>query len=561
MSTPERGCRVTTEPTRRARRGALRVLRATGLRRDHTSVEPASASPVAGASASLPAGYFVNPIAEGADPYVIRHDGRYLWSQSDGDRGIALSRSDRINSLGERRVVWRAPDDGGCSRQIWAPELHRLDGRWYIYFAASDGRNDRHRAYVLAAESDDPFGPYTVHGPLETGDAVGAPEWAIDMTVLEHAGRRYALWSGWPDRRTRVQHLYIAPLSSPTTLGGLRVVISSPVDYDWERVRPESQVGLNEAPQVLSRDGRTFVLFSCGHALLPSYKLALLELVGDDPLDPRAWRKHPEPLLVGTSDTVGVGHATCLPADGSQWWVAYHAKINRMSNFKRVIHVQPMSWAADGTPVLGTPVRAGVPVRVAADTPIPSSGQSRRWELRDDHGFDYFGHHALVAWTPDGLELGCMPPEPVNMFRSAEKIVARDCDYADVRVTARLRIVVGKRPAGVLLRVTAAAVGVHAQRGYFAGWQSRGRLVLTRTDGSAVHVLGVREVTGVDAGVQTLVAEARGDLLSVYLTAAPDQRLEVRDDRYARGSVGLRIVGPMHAVFAGLEASALSAGS
>ena len=541
--------------TESMRRGVGRLLRATGLRRDDSTVEPPAAPAAADASRSLPAGFFVNPIAEGADPHVVRADGGYLWSQTDGDRGIAIARSDRLTSLGERRTVWRAPDQGPYSRQVWAPELHRLDGRWYIYFAASDGNNAEHRAYVLAADSDDPLGEYTLHGPMETGDTVGDPEWAIDMTVLEHRDRRYAIWSGWPDRRTEVQHLYIAPMSSPTTLGTTRIVLSRPTDYEWERVGVRRE-GLNEAPQVLEHARRTFLLFSCSSALLPSYKLGLLELIGDDPLEPGAWHKHPEPLFTGTEETFGVGHGSCLTSpDGSQWWLAYHAKINRRTNFKRVLHVQPMSWTADGMPVLGRPVTAGTPLRLPAGTPVRSTAAAAAWDLRTDPRaeFDYFGHQQYVHWSSDGLHLGRAPDAPINAFRAGEKVVARDRDHADVRVSATVRIISGDRAAGVLLRVTGPAVGVNAQRGYFAGWNARGRLVLARTDGSAVELLSTLDTAGLDAGEQTLVAQARGATLSVHVAAAPDQRLEAHDDDYARGSVGLRVVGVTHALFSHLE--------
>ncbi|MFM7921198.1 MAG: family 43 glycosylhydrolase, partial [Planctomycetaceae bacterium] len=97
-------------------------------------------------------------------------------------------------------LVWQAPDSGPCSREVWAPELHFLDDHWYIYFAASDGRNENHQAFVLQSAGTDPFGEYTLHGPLQTGeraDADAKPIWAIDMTVLQLAGRRYAVWSGW----------------------------------------------------------------------------------------------------------------------------------------------------------------------------------------------------------------------------------------------------------------------------------------------------------------------------------------------------------------------------
>ena len=42
-----------------------------------------------------------------------------------------------------------------------------------------------------------------------------------------------------------------------------------------------------------------------------------------------------------------------------------------------------------------------------------------------------------------------------------------------------------------------------------------------------------------------------------HVAAAPEQRLEVRDDHYSRGSVGLRVVGTTQALFTQLEATAL----
>ena len=73
-------------------------------------------------------GSFVNPIAEGADPWVVRHDGRYLLCASEGNRGIALYESQRLTEVGPKRVVWTAPPTGPYSDEIWAPELHQLDG-------------------------------------------------------------------------------------------------------------------------------------------------------------------------------------------------------------------------------------------------------------------------------------------------------------------------------------------------------------------------------------------------------------------------------------------------
>lgn len=551
---------------RRARAVTGRALRKAGLRHDPELETPRVAVPgEPEGAAPLGDGLFVNPIAEGADPHVVRDGDSYLWCQTLGDVGVAVRRSDRLTSVGEKHVVWHAPGSGRFSRQVWAPELHHLDGRWHIYFAASDGDNATHLAYVLVADTDDPLGPYSLHGPLNTGDGTGGIDdnaWAIDMTVLEHRGRRYAVWSGWPDAHTQVQHLYIAAMESPTTLTGGRAQIGSPFDHPWERIREDRPEAINEAPQTVVRDGRTFLVYSCGSALLPSYKLGLLELVGDDPLDPGSWHKGPEPIFTSTDATFGVGHSTFVPSpDGSEWWHVYHAKIDRNRSFKRVLQVQPMSWSTEGQPELGQPVAAGVPLPEPSGTPHTPRRDAAAWDFGTGSAgladFDYYGHQQFVSVESDGLHLGRVPAEPVNAYRSGEKVVLRDGRYADVRVTARFRVARTSRAVGILFRVTGPAVGFDAQRGYFAGWvPGTGRLVLRSFDGRSSTDLGsLATPTSGELGC-TLVVEAVGTTLSVHPDSAPGRRLEVRDDTFPHGSVGLRVVGS-HAVFETLSVEPL----
>ena len=60
------------------------------------------------------------------------------------------------------------------------------------------------------------MGKYVDKGMLFTGDALGDWEnnrWAIDMTLLDHKGQLYAVWSGWEGNELTdktQQHLYIS---------------------------------------------------------------------------------------------------------------------------------------------------------------------------------------------------------------------------------------------------------------------------------------------------------------------------------------------------------------
>ena len=343
-------------------------------------------------------------------------------------------------------------------------------------------------------------------------------------------------------------------MASPTSLAGRRVRLTSPYDHAWERIREDRREAINEAPQPLVHGGRTFLVYSCGSALLPSYKLGLLELVGPDPLDPAGWRKSPEPVFTSSETTFGVGHSSFVQSpDGTEWWHVYHAKIVRRRNFKRVIQVQPMGWSADGAPLLGVPAAAGAPLREPSGTPHTPRRDAFAWELDVDtrplRALDYYGHQQYLALEPDGLHLGRPPERPVNAYRSGEKVVLRDGRYEDVRVSARFRVVDGDRAVGVLFRVTAPAVGLEAQRGYLAAWVPRTRrLVLRRADGSSWEELGDCVVPAGAATPDTLVVEAVGTRLRVHLGSSPERLVEVEDDRFPYGSVGLRVAGA-HAVF------------
>lgn len=323
------------------------------------------ADPVAPAETAP--GFFSNPIAPGADPWVIRHDGYYYWCASENDLGVVVYRSEELTCRGEKHLVWSAPETGPYCREVWAPELHRLDGRWYIYVAASNGRNETHRMIVLEAATDDATGRFEFKSELYTGDhlATGRDNrWAIDGTILEHGGGRYLLWSGWADDRDE-QWLYIAALSNPWTVASNRVRVCANDDHLWERVdETRASRGLNEAPQVLVRGDRVFVVYSASASWEVTYKLGLLELApGGDPLDPRAWRKRPEPVFEASARTWGVGHCgfTRSP-DGREDWMVFHAKLERRANWNRVVHAQRFEWDDEGRPVFGAPVAAGVPL-------------------------------------------------------------------------------------------------------------------------------------------------------------------------------------------------------
>ncbi|HEX9940362.1 MAG TPA: glycoside hydrolase family 43 protein [Longimicrobium sp.] len=311
-----------------------------------------------------PACSFTNPLAQGADPWVVRDAGFYYLVQSR-DNGIWVSKSSTLTGVTQNQVrVWSAPATGWNRTNVWAPELHPIDGRWYIYYAAgSDGPPFvSQRSGVLESAGSDPMGPYTDRGMLFTGNGgpgSGNPNvWAIDVTVARIGTELYAVWSGWEANASidrTPQHLYAAHMSNPWTIDGPRGRISSPVE-SWER---GTELDLQEGPQFLQRNGQTFIVYSTRESWLPDYRLGLLRLVGADPLNPASWVKT-GPVFQAAGTVYGPGHASFTTSpDGTQSWIVYHAKVASAPGWDRVIRAQPFTWNADGTPAFGTPVPSG----------------------------------------------------------------------------------------------------------------------------------------------------------------------------------------------------------
>jgi len=301
---------------------------------------------------------FTNPVVDhGADPWVVRWQTNYYFCQSHPD-GVWVNRAARLEDIGKDhwQRVWHPPQGTAYSKQIWAPELHFLQGKWYIYVAADDGNNASHRMYVLEGTSSDPQKPFNFKGEI----ASPSDRWAIDGTVLQMPdGKLYFIWSGWPGTNDGVQNLYIAPMSNPWTIDGRRVCISRP-DLKWEQ---RDFPHINEGPETLWHNGHLFIIYSASAFWDDNYCLGQLTWTGGDVLDPHSWVKKPEPVFKRSADVLGPGHCSFVKSpDGREDWIVYHAHIGPGTR-QRDVRIQRFTWNADGSPDFGIPVSPGVPLR------------------------------------------------------------------------------------------------------------------------------------------------------------------------------------------------------
>ncbi|WP_204912391.1 family 43 glycosylhydrolase [Microlunatus spumicola] len=308
-----------------------------------------------------------NPVlGQGADPFVVFADGQYhqIMSAAAGDGSTLVMRSATslasLSTAPEQKIFTGGNDGAPCC-EWWAPEVHQIDGRWYVYVAADDGDNANHRTYVLSADTI--TGPYAFEGQLKLpGD-----RWAIDATVFAVGDATYTVWSGWPGDENGEQDLYIARLATPTTVAGKAVRISRP-ELAWETHAGTVGVLVNEGPAALVRDGRVYLTYSGSGCWTPEYALGMLTAdASADLLDPASWTKSPEPVFAPAegSGLYGTGHNNFFTSpDGTQTWIVYHAVTDPAGSCgaDREVYAQPITFAPDGTPQLGTPSTADVPL-------------------------------------------------------------------------------------------------------------------------------------------------------------------------------------------------------
>lgn len=304
---------------------------------------------------------YPNPLVpQRADPWIHQHtDGYYYFMGTvpEYDR-LELRRAKTIAGLAaaDAKVIWTKHASGIMGAHIWAPEIHFINGKWYVYFAAGAAEKIWEiRLYVLENSSPNPLeGEWVEKGQLKTG----WESFSLDASTFEQRGQRYLLWTQrHPD--IKGTNIYIAKMDTPWSLAGPAVLLSKP-EFPWEQVR----YWVNEGPTVLQRNGRLFLTYSAA-GTGAEYCLGLLTADANaDPLDPKSWAKSPVPAFT-TSEANGIfgpGH-NCFTTENGVDLLVYHARNYRdiagdpLRDPNRHTRVQPITWRRDGTPDLGTPAR------------------------------------------------------------------------------------------------------------------------------------------------------------------------------------------------------------
>ncbi|KAJ9610640.1 hypothetical protein H2200_005417 [Cladophialophora chaetospira] len=278
---------------------------------------------------------------ETPDPWMLSH-GPYFYLTFTGHSRVEIWRSTTMEDFRscDKSIAWQpgGPPSNPWFVDLWAPELHYVNGIWYVYFtgARPTGKpgwyNPGRRTLVLRCRSQDPM----ESGAWEfLGQVKGLPDhWNIDATVFEvrSTGKLYCCYSGWPldDESDMQQDLFLVEMESPTVAREGSLVCISRAELGWERADNGTH-GVNEGPTFVDIPGFQGIVYSANGSWTSDYRLGVLHLVNaEDPLQQSSWVKRPTPLLVSDKQhggPFGPGHASFIPSphgDGRVYCI-YHA--------------------------------------------------------------------------------------------------------------------------------------------------------------------------------------------------------------------------------------------
>ncbi len=301
-------------------------------------------------------------ILQRADPYVYLHtDGWYYFTASIPTYDcIALRRAKSLAELpdAEEVIIWRKHENGPMSEHIWAPEIHYLFGKWYIYFAGGEKEDVWNiRPYVLECQGEDPMTDTWVEmGKMRRagGDEFSFEAFSLDATVFEVRGEWYYVWAEKVGVGKQISNLYIAKMENGYTLKTVQVLLTTP-DYDWERIG----FWVNEGPGVVRRNGKLYLTYSASETGVDYCVGMLTADENSDLLDPKSWTKERYPVLKTDEslEIYGPGHNSFTKDEAGNDIMVYHARKeadiegNPLYNPNRHAMLMKIKWDENDRPV------------------------------------------------------------------------------------------------------------------------------------------------------------------------------------------------------------------
>lgn len=292
------------------------------------------------------------------DPHIIRSKD-YYYVYSTGRRGQVLGaiRSRdlkhwyRIEPPFASLPKWIIDEIPGC-RELWAPDIHLVNGRYCLYYSASTFGKQRSLIGMISNTTLDPQDPQ--YRWVDEGKIIeshpGMDFNAIDAGLLTDKDGR--LWMSWGSFWGGIKMMELD--------AGTGLALSDKPEIHTLAHRRDSDA--IEAAYMTERDGWYYLFVSfdqCCKGVDSTYKMMVgrskdvlgpyMDAEGNSMLDGGGTL-----VLEGDSRFKGPGHNSVLN-DSGRYYLVYHT-YDAENRGQPVLQIRPLIWDEKGWPTPGAPL-------------------------------------------------------------------------------------------------------------------------------------------------------------------------------------------------------------
>ena len=250
---------------------------------------------------------YQNPLMEGADPFVLAHNGKYYLYSTNSNDGFRVFESSDMAKWEDKGYCLKKGDVMG-EKWFWAPEIMARDGKFFMVYVAEE--------HLAIAESESPLGPF-----VQKERKWLSEEKAIDgHFFVDDDGTVYLYYVRFDNGNV----IYMSKMNDD--LSGFdekneRFLFRA--DKEWELMDCE----VVEGPFVLKHKGRYYLTYSANHTRSEYYAIGYA--VSDSPYGPFVKYEN-NPILHKTDDVNGTGHHSFVRSiDGNDLICVYHCHYSK----------------------------------------------------------------------------------------------------------------------------------------------------------------------------------------------------------------------------------------
>ncbi len=260
------------------------------------------------------------------DPFILLDNGMYYAYGTHAGGGIEVYTSADLKKWRLHGLALNK-DDVWADRWFWAPEIYKVNGKFYMYYSADE--------HICVAISDSPLGPFkqTKQEPMI------ADEKCIDNSLfIDDNGTPYLFFVRFNDGN----NVWVAQLEKDLiTIKKETMHPCIHVSQQWEKVWPR----VNEGPFVVKHKGLYYMTYSANSYESPLYGVGCAtasNIMGE-------WIKYDNnPLLQSPGNLVGVGHNAMFTDKEGQLRIVYHAHKDRNNIHPRAMYIGYVTFEKAG---------------------------------------------------------------------------------------------------------------------------------------------------------------------------------------------------------------------